>query len=79
MPSLCFQKSLEADRPTLRKENHVNDDKQPTENSAKTEADAKSIDGHSGKSKTGSHDEKSHDKVGSNTGAGGGKKQERHH
>ncbi|MFC7514795.1 hypothetical protein ACFQUU_07255 [Herbaspirillum sp. GCM10030257] len=44
-----------------------------------TEADAKSIDGKSGRSNQTSHDEKSHNKAGSDQGAGGGKKQERHH
>lgn len=45
----------------------------------KTEADAKSIDGASGKAGKSSKDNKSHDKAGSNKGAGGGKKQERKH
>ncbi|HJV76695.1 MAG TPA: hypothetical protein VJ654_20955 [Noviherbaspirillum sp.] len=44
-----------------------------------TEADAKSIDGQSGKSNKSSHDAKSHTKAGTNQGAGGGKKQQRHH
>lgn len=44
-----------------------------------TEADAKSVDGESGKSEKSSHDAKSHTKAGKDTGAGGGKKQERHH
>lgn len=44
-----------------------------------TEADAKSVDGQSGQSNKSSHDAKSHTKAGSNQGAGGGKKQERHH
>jgi hypothetical protein len=44
-----------------------------------TEADAKSIDGQSGKSNKSSHDSKSHTKAGTNQGAGGGKKQQRHH
>lgn len=44
-----------------------------------TEADAKSVDGRSGKSGKSSHDAKSHTKAGTNQGAGGGKKQERHH
>lgn len=46
-----------------------------------TEADAKSLSG-SGKSAQGdksSHNAKSHTKAGSDTGAGGGKKQERNH
>lgn len=46
---------------------------------ARTEADAKSIDGRSGQSNKTSHNAKSHTKAGSNQGAGGGKKQERHH
>lgn len=45
----------------------------------KTEADAKSIDGRSGRSNHTSHNAKSHTKAGSHQGAGGGKKQERHH
>ncbi|WP_019140153.1 hypothetical protein [Noviherbaspirillum massiliense] len=44
-----------------------------------TEADAKSVDGQSGQSGKSSHDAKSHTKADSNQGAGGGKKQERHH
>jgi len=44
-----------------------------------TEADAKSVDGQSGKSSQTSHDAKSHTKAGSKEGAGGGKKQQRHH
>lgn len=44
-----------------------------------TEADAKSVDGKSGRSNKTSHDAKSHTKAGTNQGAGGGKKQERHH
>jgi hypothetical protein len=44
---------------------------------SKTEADSKSIDASSGK-KGSSHDNKSHTKAGSQTGAGGGKKQQRH-
>jgi hypothetical protein len=44
-----------------------------------TEADAKSVDGHSGQSNKSSHDAKSHTKANTNEGAGGGKKQERHH
>jgi hypothetical protein len=45
----------------------------------RTEADVKSIDGQSGESGKSSHDEKSHNKAGLDTGVGGGKKQERHH
>ena len=45
----------------------------------KTEAEAKSVDGRAGKSNQSSHDAKSHDKAKLNQGAGGGKKQERHH
>lgn len=52
--------------------------KTPTKKMA-TEADAKSIDGQSGRSNKSSHDAKSHTKAGSNQGAGGGKKQQRHH
>jgi hypothetical protein len=44
-----------------------------------TEADAKSVDGKSGESNKTSHDDKSHTKAGTDQGAGGGKKQERHH
>lgn len=46
---------------------------------AVTEADAKSVDGQSGRSNKSSENAKSHTKAGSNKGAGGGKKQERHH
>jgi hypothetical protein len=46
---------------------------------AVTEADAKSVDGQSGRSNKSSHDNKSHTKAGTDQGAGGGKKQERHH
>ena len=60
--------------------NHANDPKKmPAEEDSKTEADEKSIDGQSGESNQSSHDEKSHKKAGTDTGAGGGKKQERHH
>lgn len=52
--------------------------KTPTKKMA-TEADAKSIDGQSGRSNKSSHDAKSHTKAGINQGAGGGKKQQRHH
>jgi hypothetical protein len=45
----------------------------------RTEADAKSIDGQSGQGNKTSHDAKSHTKAGTDQGAGGGKKQERHH
>lgn len=43
-----------------------------------TEAMDKSVDGQAGQ-KQSSHNNKSHAKAGSSTGAGGGKKQERHH
>lgn len=46
---------------------------------AKTEAEAKSVDGRAGKSDKSSENSKSHTKANSNEGAGGGKKQERHH
>lgn len=45
----------------------------------KTEAEVKSVDGQAGKSNNSSNDAKSHTKAGSHEGAGGGKKQERHH
>lgn len=50
----------------------------PHENT-QTEADAKSISGHADDGEKSSHDEKSHTKAGQDTGAGGGKKQERKH
>ncbi len=50
-----------------------------SEPNTKTEADMKSADGKSGKTQDSSHDAKSHTKAGSGQGAGGGKKQERHH
>lgn len=50
----------------------------PSKRLDKTEADVKSVDGRSGQSNKSSHDAKSHVKAGSKTGAGGGKKQERH-
>lgn len=52
--------------------------KAPIKKSA-TESDAKSVDGKSGRSNKTSHNAKSHTKAGTNVGAGGGKKQERHH
>jgi len=52
--------------------------KPPAKRLDKTEADVKSVDGRSGQSNKSSHDQKSHTKAGTNTGAGGGKKQERH-
>ena len=45
----------------------------------KTEAEARSVDGRAGKSGKSSENAKSHTKANSNAGAGGGKKQERHH
>lgn len=51
----------------------------PASEKNRTEADVKSVDGHSGETLESSHDEKSHKKAGTDTGAGGGKKQERHH
>ena len=45
----------------------------------RTEADVKSVDGRSGETNKSSHDEKSHKQAGTDSGAGGGKKQERHH
>jgi len=53
--------------------------KPPAKRLDKTEADVKSVDGRSGQGSKSSHDAKSHTKAGSDTGAGGGKKQERHH
>lgn len=50
-----------------------------SEPKTKTEADMKSVDQKSGQRQDGSHDAKSHTKAGSDQGAGGGKKQERHH
>jgi hypothetical protein len=47
------------------------------QNKSKTEADAKSMAA-STDSKGSSHDNKSHTKAGGQTGAGGGKKQQRH-
>ena len=52
--------------------------KPPTKRLDKTEADVQSVDGRSGQRNKSSHNEKSHVKSGSQTGAGGGKKQERH-
>lgn len=45
----------------------------------KTEAEVRSVDGRAGKSAKTSGNAKSHTKAGQHTGAGGGKKQERHH
>ncbi|MDB5824205.1 MAG: hypothetical protein JWR21_2909 [Herminiimonas sp.] len=53
--------------------------KTPAQKQPATEADAKSVDGQSGRSNTSSGDAKSHKKAGTDQGAGGGKKQERHH
>lgn len=50
-----------------------------SEANTKTEADMKSVDKNSGQNEKSSHDGKSHTKAGSGEGAGGGKKQERHH
>jgi len=55
------------------------DNSKTPEKKMATEADVKSVDGRSGKSNKSSHDAKSHTKAGSNQGAGGGKKRERHH
>ncbi|WP_334189130.1 hypothetical protein [Noviherbaspirillum sp.] len=46
---------------------------------ARTEAEAQSVDGMAGQSGKSSHDAMSHNKADSHEGAGGGKKQERHH
>jgi len=52
----------------------------PGKNSdAKTEPEARSVDGRDGKSNKSSEDAKSHTKANTGEGAGGGKKQERHH
>jgi hypothetical protein len=51
----------------------------PSKANEKTEAEAKSADGKAGKGAKSSHDSMSHVKAGSRQGAGGGKKQERHH
>lgn len=51
----------------------------PLKKQASTEAEAKSIDGVAGKKNAGSGDAKSHQKAGSDHGAGGGKKQKRNH
>lgn len=45
----------------------------------KTEAEIKSVDGRAGQGDKSSHDAMSHLKANSHQGAGGGKKQERHH
>lgn len=45
----------------------------------KTEAEIRSVDGHAGRRSQSSHNAKSHIKAGRIRGAGGGKKQERHH
>lgn len=50
-----------------------------SEAGVKTEADVKSVDQNAGQTEKSSHDSKSHTKAGSGEGAGGGKKQERHH
>jgi len=51
----------------------------PRAEKIKTEADAQSITYRADKTAQSSKDAKSHDKAGSNEGAGGGKKQERKH
>ena len=45
----------------------------------KTEAEIKSVDGRAGKTDKSSENAKSNTKAGSSEGAGGGKKQQRHH
>jgi hypothetical protein len=45
----------------------------------RTEAEVRSVDGQAGKSAKSSGNAKSHTEAGQHTGAGGGKKQERHH
>jgi hypothetical protein len=57
----------------------TNENKNSNQKNDTTEADKKSVDGNAGQSKQSSHDEKSHNKAGTDQGAGGGKKQERHH
>jgi hypothetical protein len=56
-----------------------NTSKRAADGRIQTEADVKSFDGKSGRSGKSSHDNKSHAKAGMRTGAGGGKKRERHH
>ena len=45
----------------------------------RTEAEEKSVDGRAGQGNKSSHDAMSHTKANTHQGAGGGKKQERHH
>lgn len=52
---------------------------EPLSGQVQTEADVKSADGNAGQGHKSSNNEKSHTKAGSDNGAGGGKKQERHH
>jgi|GEM_PF-1959042 len=49
------------------------------QSNTRTEAEAKSVDGRAGQSNKSSHDAMNHNKAGTHQGAGGGKKQERHH
>jgi hypothetical protein len=51
----------------------------PAKGPVQTEADARSVNARAGRGDKSSHDAKSHIKAGSDRGAGGGKKQERHH
>ncbi|TCS35770.1 hypothetical protein EDC30_10969 [Paucimonas lemoignei] len=53
----------------------------PGKQKVQTEADAQSMNlsGKPAQTRKSSHDQKSHNKAGSNEGAGGGKKQERDH
>lgn len=55
---------------------HWHEQSKPNE---KTEAEIHSVDGKAGKSFKSSENSKSHTKAGSLNGAGGGKKQQRHH
>lgn len=50
-----------------------------SKSNARTESEARSVDGKAGKKNKSSGNAKSHTKAGQQTGAGGGKKQERHH
>lgn len=60
---------------------NLNSPPKPKKNSspASTEAEAKSIHGRAGKTAKSSKNAKSHTKANSQEGAGGGKKQQRHH
>ncbi|CAN5363680.1 hypothetical protein BH11PSE11_BH11PSE11_20740 [soil metagenome] len=64
---------------SINNRSHSDQSKQNEKKGVRTEADAKSTEAGRDEGDKSSHNQKSHTKAGQSTGAGGGKKQERHH